>query len=62
MLTKMILISRYFFFVHSYVAAKIEKKGKKEEKVTVRLKINLSNQIIDWWWDCWKQRIEFKIE
>ena len=56
------LISRHFFFVHSYVAAKIEKKGKKEEKVTVRLKINLSNQIIDWWWDCWKQRIEFKIE
>ena len=35
-------------FIHSYVAPKIEKKKKMEEKVTMRLK---RFQIIDWWWD-----------
>ena len=33
----------YLFFVHSYVASKIEKKGKMEEKVTMRLKRRLKN-------------------
>ena len=28
----------YLFFVHSYVASKIETKEKMEEKVTIRLK------------------------
>ena len=34
----------YLFFVHSYVASKIEKKEKMEEKVTMGLKINFSNR------------------
>ena len=33
----------YLFFVHSYIAAKIEKKEKIEEKVTMRFKMNFSN-------------------
>ena len=33
----------YLFFVHSYVASKIETKEKMEEKVTVRLKERFSN-------------------
>ena len=33
----------YLFFVNSYVASKIEKKGKMEEKVTMRLKRRLKN-------------------
>ena len=33
----------YLFFVHSYVASKIETEEKMEEKVTVRLKERFSN-------------------
>ena len=33
----------YLFFVHSYVALKIEKKEKMEEKVKMRLKKSFSN-------------------
>ena len=33
----------YLFFVHSYVALKIEKKEKMEEKVKTRLKKSFSN-------------------
>ena len=31
------------FFIHSYVAAKIENKEKVEEKITMGLKMNFSN-------------------
>ena len=36
----------YLFFVHSYVASKIEAKQKMDEKVTMKLKNNFSNHLL----------------
>ena len=37
------MLTNILIFVHTYVASKIEKKEKNEEKVTMKLRLNFSN-------------------
>ena len=38
-----LMLTNILIFVHTYVASKIEKKEKNEEKVTMKLRLNFSN-------------------